>query len=194
MSSHDPESLTTAQVAQRLGVAVQTVKDWVDAGELAAWRTPGGHRRVAVAAVERLLAQRRGALLAPVPSSPAVLIVEDDADSAEILEAMLLRLWPDAQVRRVGDGFSALIEAGQRAPAVLLTDVGLPGMDGVEMLRRLGMHAATRSTRVVIVTQFGPEDMLRFGPLPAGVPVLRKPVAMAALREALGAATTPAVA
>jgi excisionase family DNA binding protein len=61
------EPLSTRQVAQLLGVTVRTVQLMVDRGELAAWKTPGGHRRITPASVQawmsstspRALAQRR---------------------------------------------------------------------------------------------------------------------------------------
>jgi excisionase family DNA binding protein len=49
--------LTPAEVAARFGVAVKTVGKWADAGKLASFRTPGGHRRFHEADVLSALAQ-----------------------------------------------------------------------------------------------------------------------------------------
>lgn len=49
--------LTPAEVAARFGVAVKTVSKWADAGKLASFRTPGGHRRFHEADVLSALAQ-----------------------------------------------------------------------------------------------------------------------------------------
>jgi len=73
--------LTTRGAAQLLGVAVSTVQQWVNAGQLQSWTTPGGHRRIPLAAVRQLLrgaelmAQKQaGALpLAPAPSQSAAM-------------------------------------------------------------------------------------------------------------------------
>jgi excisionase family DNA binding protein len=51
---------TTVEVARRLGLAVRSVQLMVDRGELQAWKTPGGHRRIDRASVDRWLAERRG--------------------------------------------------------------------------------------------------------------------------------------
>jgi excisionase family DNA binding protein len=60
--SHAPESddpvLTTRAAAQLLGVAVSTAQLWIESGALEAWKTPGGHRRVRLSAVTRLLERR----------------------------------------------------------------------------------------------------------------------------------------
>jgi excisionase family DNA binding protein len=51
-------ALTTAQAAARLGVAPNSVMNWVDAGLLSAWRTPGGHRRISASSVQAMIEER----------------------------------------------------------------------------------------------------------------------------------------
>lgn len=55
-----PPDCSTRDVARVLGLAVRSVQLMVDRGELEAWKTPGGHRRIARASVERWLQQRHG--------------------------------------------------------------------------------------------------------------------------------------
>ena len=63
---------TTIEVASLLGLAVQSVQLMVDRGELDAWKTPGGHRRISRASVERWLAsERRGGAAHPADAAPA---------------------------------------------------------------------------------------------------------------------------
>jgi excisionase family DNA binding protein len=50
--------LTTREAAQLLGVAVSTAQVWMESGNLPAWKTPGGHRRVRYSAVMRLVRER----------------------------------------------------------------------------------------------------------------------------------------
>ncbi|NDY90498.1 response regulator [Ideonella livida] len=76
MTDNVPDVLTTQQAARRLGLSVSSVQKLVGRGELTAWITPGGHRRIDRAAVERLAqARRQGAPAppeadaAPVPAS-----------------------------------------------------------------------------------------------------------------------------
>lgn len=60
-----PVDCSTFEVARALGMAVRSVQLMVDRGELEAWKTPGGHRRIARASVERWLAQRYGQIAVP---------------------------------------------------------------------------------------------------------------------------------
>ena len=57
----DPDTAddcTTVEVARRLGLAVRSVQLMVDRGELDAWKTPGGHRRISRVSVDRWLSAR----------------------------------------------------------------------------------------------------------------------------------------
>jgi len=59
-ASDNPEDpvLTTAAAARLLGVAVSTAQLWLESGALPSWKTPGGHRRVRLSAVLKLLGDR----------------------------------------------------------------------------------------------------------------------------------------
>jgi excisionase family DNA binding protein len=68
VDTQDPV-LTTAAAARLLGVAVSTAQLWLESGALPSWKTPGGHRRVRLSAVTRLLEEKAGRshAAAPVP-------------------------------------------------------------------------------------------------------------------------------
>nr|WP_314541919.1 GAF domain-containing protein [uncultured Massilia sp.] len=59
VDTQDPV-LTTAAAARLLGVAVSTAQLWLESGALPSWKTPGGHRRVRLSAVTRLLEEKAG--------------------------------------------------------------------------------------------------------------------------------------
>ncbi|MFD1967482.1 MerR family DNA-binding transcriptional regulator [Pseudonocardia alni] len=42
------------KAAEQAGVSTETIRRWCDAGHLPSWRTPGGHRRILLDAVEKL--------------------------------------------------------------------------------------------------------------------------------------------
>ncbi len=75
MVSNDDPMVTTGEAAQRLGVTAATIQRWVDGGVLHAERTPGGHRRIPVAELRRLIASTRPAeLKGPVAGWLAALL------------------------------------------------------------------------------------------------------------------------
>ncbi len=89
-----------------------------------------------------------------------VLIVEDNQDAATTL-AQLLEL-EGHHTRVAGDGATALALARQRAPDLVLCDIGLPGMDGYEIGRRLRAEPQLAGTRLVALSGYAqPEDRER---------------------------------
>jgi PAS domain S-box-containing protein len=96
----------------------------------------------------------------PQARSLRVLVVEDNLDAAESL-ATLLRLW-NHDVQVVHDGLSALDAARAQKPEVVLLDIGLPGLDGFEVARKLRDEAGLENTLLVAMTGYGqPEDRRR---------------------------------
>jgi DNA-binding response OmpR family regulator len=70
--------------------------------------------------------------------SPTILVVEDDPDLQRVLKRILTG--EGYQVLTAADGETGLAEALGRAPDLLILDVGLPSMDGVEVVRELREH------------------------------------------------------
>ncbi|MDR7269982.1 PAS domain S-box-containing protein [Pelomonas saccharophila] len=123
-------------------------------------------------------------LPADLPETPRrVLLIDDNEDAAESL-AMMLRA--DGHEVRTGFGpQDALTLAAAWRPDVVLLDIGLPGMDGYEVARRLRAAPAGAPLRLVALTGYGqPEDIQRSAE--AGFDGhLVKPVGLDALAKAL---------
>jgi CheY-like chemotaxis protein len=93
-----------------------------------------------------------------IPQRPArVLVVEDNADTADAL-TMLLELLGH-RVRAAHDGMAALDAAHANVPDVMLVDIGLPGMDGYEVARRVRRDPDLRQVVLVALTGYGQEEV-----------------------------------
>ena len=112
-----------------------------------------------------------------------VLVVDDNADAAEMLSHALR--YSGHEVREEHDGLAALVAAADFNPDVVLLDIGLPGMDGFEVARRLRADPRFSKVRIVALTGYGQEtDKKRTSEV--GVDVhLVKPVEMEQVIEAL---------
>ncbi|MEW6763884.1 MAG: ATP-binding protein [Pseudomonadota bacterium] len=118
-----------------------------------------------------------------------VLVVDDNVDAAQILAMYVGAQSHAVEVRYEPE--SALALAPGFAPEVCLLDIGLPGMDGHELARRLRQLPGTRGALLVAVTGYGQEQD-RLASAQAGFDHhLVKPVDMAALEAILQGA--PAV-
>jgi two-component system OmpR family response regulator len=92
----------------------------------------------------------------PMHHGLRILIVEDDADAADST-AMLMRLvGHDARVANSGE--DALQIAHDYEPDAVLLDLGLPGLNGLEVAQALREKAKTRRPFLIAVTGFGRDD------------------------------------
>jgi CheY-like chemotaxis protein len=85
-----------------------------------------------------------------------VLVVDDNHDAADSLGMLLQFLGADVMV--VHDGHAALAALGTFHPAVVLLDLGMPGMNGLEVARRMRENPATRGITLVAVTGWGQRE------------------------------------
>ncbi len=95
------------------------------------------------------------------PAQPAkallrVLVVDDNVDSA-VTVGMLLKA-TGHEVRVAHDGPAALEVASEYKPAVVLLDIGLPGMDGYEIAQRLRQQPQLGNVTLVAMTGYGQES------------------------------------
>jgi signal transduction histidine kinase len=135
-------------VVEMHGGSVSASSDGVDRGSAFVIRIPCLRPQESSARVNPLPGQRQ------VASPRRILIVDDSKDAAESL-AMLLSL-SGHQVAVAHDGVQALEAVAAERPEVVLLDIGLPGMDGYEVCRRLrqgGMDDAL----IIAMTGYGQE-------------------------------------
>jgi CheY-like chemotaxis protein len=111
------------------------------------------------------------------------LVVDDNVDSADTMVALLRMDGHKAEA--VFDGESALRRAREMSPEVILLDIGLPGMDGLQVARELRTRGTAMQTVLVALTGYGqPEDRTRS--LAAGCDYhLVKPIEPEALKTLL---------
>jgi len=145
------EHLTTREAAAHCRVSIPTLRRWIRAGELGALLTPGGHRRIDLHEFQRFLcAQGRPAY--PVAAEPRtrVLLVDDEPLMLQMLHDLLLE-GPFA-IETATDGYEALVKVGTFRPALIILDVVLAGLDGIEACRCLRRLPETRDVRILGVT------------------------------------------
>jgi putative two-component system response regulator len=103
-----------------------------------------------------------------------VLVADDEESVAELLRRMLVK--DGYAVEVVNDGLSALAAVSERKPHVVLLDVNMPGMNGIDVCRRIKQDLANRLTPVVLVTGMAQREK-RIEGLEAGADdFLSKPV------------------
>jgi CheY-like chemotaxis protein len=89
-------------------------------------------------------------------TSHRFLVVDDSRDAADSLALLLESLGAD--VRTATDGRTALDEVEAYRPSVMLLDIGMPGMDGLEVARRVRQSASSRDLTVIALSGWGQDE------------------------------------
>jgi PAS domain S-box-containing protein len=120
---------------------------------------------------------------AATPSSRKVLLVDDNVDAMEMMAFLLAEMGYEAHT--TADAGHLVQMALEQRPDVIVLDIGLPGVDGYELARRLKQNPQLASIRLVAHTGYGsPED--RRKALEAGFDAhLVKPAELEDLEKAL---------
>ena len=105
-----------------------------------------------------------------------ILVVDDEADSRSLLNAILTR--SGSEVRCCGSAANAMEEFKDWNPAVLVSDIGMPGEDGYALIKKLRQQKAKRARgipAIALTAYASPDD--RAQALAAGFQMhLAKPI------------------
>jgi len=139
--------------------------------------------------IERIIEKEPHIMDTNEQAKPNILLIEDNDDGREMM-AMMLSCY-GYEVRSAADGLQGIETAQSYRPDVALVDIGLPGIDGYEVARRLRANADTSGIRLIALTGYGlAEDQRRV--LEAGFNMhLVKPVDIESLMKAIGSLTSP---
>lgn len=150
-----PDSLLTSyQVGALLQVNPSSINKWVKDGRIPAFRTPGGHRRIRAADLVAFLTAHN----MPVPrvlasaSKRRLLIVDDDPKQLDALGRLFKSHTERVDITLVQNGVDALVQIGSIKPHVAVIDVFMPGMDGIEVCRRLKANPETAGIRILLTS------------------------------------------
>ena len=181
--------MTTGEAARMLGVGLNTVKRWISSGDLRGICTPGGHWRILKDDLYAFMRVNGMTIPDRNRTTPArVLIVDDDPSVCALLEAVLEQADIPTEVQCVNDGYTGLMRIGAWRPDVLLLDILMPGINGLEVLRRIRNNPDLDDMAIVVITSIYDQPGLVQAARSAGVAaILPKPVETCRLLDIVGA-------
>ena len=188
-----------------LGLAVRSVQLMVDRGELSAWKTAGGHRRISRESVEQwrsgqtvtapAAAGVRASVATPAAaaasgtgsaaSGPKVLLIEDSVHYQNLVNLVVRQRFPQVQLSVADDGLAGLAMYGKVEPDVLIVDILLPGIDGATLITTLRSHPQFARSQLLVITSLDDEQRAPYAFALQDVTVIHKPQLVNALPQAL---------
>ncbi len=176
---------TTKQISELCGVHITTAIRWIDAGELRAFRTPGGRRRVAGEDLREFLRK----LKLPLPDALkegklSVLVVDEDTQQLKAAQRSL-KSSDGFEVATTTSALEALLTIGADQPQVVVVDSALSAVDAWELVGVIKKTAATSHIAVVVLSnKVSSELEARAAELGAAA-CLAKQTAFARLRQVI---------
>ncbi len=113
----------------------------------------------------------------------SILVIEDSASVRRLIEVCLRPL--GVEIRSVEDGLLGLEAAKAEIPQAIVLDIGLPGMDGWEVLARLRADETTKRVRVLVLTAHAQPEMADRAAAKGADSFMTKPFRPEELRESV---------
>ncbi len=158
--------LTSGQAAEICQVSVPTVLNWINSGFLPSYKTAGRHNRISPLGLLRFLSGRDMFIpeqlykLAGVEASefeskdkrnrPVAIVADDDETVRFLLKEVLDSV--NYMVVEVQDGLEACLQMGLLRPELLILDLLMPRMDGLQVLQTIHKQPEIENTRVIVIS------------------------------------------
>jgi two-component system OmpR family response regulator len=154
-------------IARICHVTPPTVGRWIEEGLLASFSTGGGHRRVWDEDLLVFLKSHNIPLPPELngPSGPLrILIVDDEDRICKLVTRTLKRILPQAEFHEANDGFEAGRKISELAPALVILDLRLPGLDGTKVCETVRADEKLKDTAILAISGYdtdtaGPEAL-----------------------------------
>lgn len=169
----------TSYAAKVLSLSVATVQSLVEKGEIDAWKTLGGHRRIALHSLNAYLA-KNSPQLSRAEVHPKhrlrVLVVEDDEATRDLYRCQFEEWDLPVDCTWMSSALDALMDIASMRPDLLIADLSMSGVDGIEMLRTIKRNKQLSEMQILVISGMPMEAIDARGGLPPQARLVQKPV------------------
>ncbi|MFW6011944.1 MAG: response regulator [Desulfosalsimonas sp.] len=157
------EVFTVFKASKYCNVSPKTIINWIDAGHIKAYRTPGGHRRINSKDLEEFM-RRQGI---PIPETVEdddrrrILVVDDDPIIVESIVQSLEEDEHDYEVISAADGFEAGLQVNHFKPHLLILDIMMPDIKGYEVCQKIKSNKETSDTKIIVLSAYLDEEKFK---------------------------------
>jgi len=146
----DMEYLSTRQSAKILQVSLGTVQKMVELGELVAWKTRGGHRRILASSLEQQLQRRKRAMRQKTSQNCIAMgifrRIENSEDLLESIQDWQLKVEMEVAV----DSLEGLMKAVSISPDLIFLDALIPPVEQVHLIHYLSKNKDTQRIPILV--------------------------------------------
>ena len=155
-----PVVYSALEVANICGVVNQTAINWINTGHLKAFKTPGGQYRVYPEDLLTFMKERKmyipQALIDSCNGSStnekSLLVIDDDVAFNSVVVKFISERMEGLKINSAHDGFEAGVLMSSTHPRCLVLDIDLPGVNGIELCRKIHDTEVYGKPKIIVVT------------------------------------------
>ena len=150
--------LTTGQIAAYCHVSHVTVLKWIKEGRLKAYTIPSGHYRIQKQDFHDFLVQHKMPVEEAFFAEEAakVLVVDDDAKTYELITSA----FDQYKVASAANGFEAGLQLANFQPDLLILNLDMAGIDGLELCQNVKTNPMTKRTKILVLAKSAKEEAI----------------------------------
>jgi len=142
--------LSTRQSAKLLHVSLGTVQKMVEVGELIAWKTCGGHRRILAASLEKQLNRRKQLMRKKISGNCTVMAIFRRAENYTELQTICRNWALKVDLLWSLDSLEGLMQAVSSAPDLIYLDAFIPPVEQVHIIHYLSKNELTQRIPILV--------------------------------------------
>ena len=144
------EYLSTRQSAKVLQVSLGTVQKMVELGELIAWKTRGGHRRILASSLEQQLQRRKRAMRQKTTQNCVAMGIFRRTENSEELLQSIADWQLKVEMEVAVDSLEGLMKAVSIAPDLIFLDALIPPVEQVHLIHYLSKNKDTQRIPILV--------------------------------------------
>ncbi len=144
------EYLSTRQSAKVLQVSLGTVQKMVELGELIAWKTRGGHRRILASSLEQQLQRRKRAMRQKTTQNCVAMGIFRRTENSEELLQSIADWQLKVEMEVAVDSLEGLMKAVSIAPDLIFLDALIPPVEQVHLIHNLSKNKDTQRIPILV--------------------------------------------
>lgn len=181
------EVLTTMQAAEYCNVSIMSINRWIDSGKIDAFKTPGGHRRVTMPNLLKFMRSNE----IPITrinknSKKRILIVDDELEIRKTFLTYLNEPDFDYEVDVAANGFEAGEKVSLFKPDLIVLDIRMPGIDGLNVCKKLKTDPMTQHIKIIILSGHLDKDNIDLAFDYGADKIFSKPILYDVIEEEIG--------
>lgn len=152
------QALSIEEVSEFLQIGLRTIYELARTGKIPC-RKIGKHWRFDREKVIEWMGQPGAVKIFGKSQNQRLLIVEDKPDVVKLFTIEIKGAFPTLEIESSDNGISALVKVGQFKPHILLLDIDLPRLNGIEVCRLLKQDPATKDIQIIGISGLADPDI-----------------------------------